>query len=47
MSIADNLLKYKNELANNGVKLVAVSKIILLTPLLKLIMPDKEFLEKT
>ncbi len=26
MSIADNLLKYKNELANNGVKLVAVSK---------------------
>lgn len=26
MSIADNLLKYKNELANYGVKLVAVSK---------------------
>lgn len=26
MSITDNLLKYKNELANNGVKLVAVSK---------------------
>lgn len=26
MSIADNLLKYKNELANNGVELIAVSK---------------------
>lgn len=26
MSIADNLLKYKNELTNEGVKLVAVSK---------------------